>query len=375
MGAFFTNIHVQLAAEDTERQLATLSDALSAAVQNAGYRVAESTEQPDRTILIGRAGSTAWAVVYDEDSDAQDLRALEHLARAASADHIVLSVLVNDSDELVVTLFRNGRRADRLRFNPAEDVRPRPKSRAWRDLLGDRFAEFEQAFASNTAFAEDPLNVLTTLLGWDERYSFLGFSYRDELPGPLTELRFVLRPEAKFFTLRNTPPDLRQFAERISVRVTWQQAASGFGMSAMFYNEGGAAKGLTVMLALTPELQELIEIDGIRIQQGDAGTEMTQRGEVVSAGESVFLRAQFPDATLHAWPDADRELTPAESFKINRVLQSAKTTVTVLVRPKRTGSFTAELYVLPHENPREGRDRALFALEIHEKPWWSDAYN
>src|SRR5919204_2395062 len=108
MGAFFTNVHIKIAGDDTARRV---RDAIEEAVAADGFVPARGADVVERTVLIAKPASE-WLVVYDQSSDAMDVKTLESLGRAASRGSFAVTALVYDSDDLVLTLFNNGVRKD-----------------------------------------------------------------------------------------------------------------------------------------------------------------------------------------------------------------------------------------------------------------------
>src|SRR5438046_276906 len=178
MGSFFTNVHVRRLADSLSRVRAAIEEAAA----SDGFLPAGAGDVVDRTVLIAETSSPNWTVVYDQSSDAMDVKALDTLGRATSRNGFAVTALVHDSDDLLITLFKDGVRKDKIAFAPGGEA-PKIKFAAWKAVLSaERAREFERAFQEPAAFAEEPLEALSKLLDWDPAYAFLGYGYRDEMP-------------------------------------------------------------------------------------------------------------------------------------------------------------------------------------------------
>jgi hypothetical protein len=279
---------------------------------------------------------------------------------------------VHDSDDLVVSLFRNARRRDRLVFNPA-DGRPSPRPSAWRPLLADRTSHFVNAFAEDTAFAEDPFQRLAQLLAWDQEYAFLGYRHRDELPrGPSRVLPFSLRPDLRFYTFSAAPPLLRpELDSTRNVLLAVGASLDGLGCGANFQNYGGPSRGLTIALEYSPAVEEYLEIRGFRVSVGGPGHETFGEAEEVSGNEQRYLRARFPDVELPPRPIWSAPLRDWQSMKIFDLCRLSGVRAVIVGDPKKAGRLTANLWAFPHANPQDGATRVDLNVEIRPGAWWS----
>ena len=322
MGSFLANIHVQLGTVDREAQLERVQQAIAAQAAQEGFEPAPDGALADRTIVVALPRNSDWAVVYDENSDSLDLAALEGLGRALSGDRAAVSSLVHDSDDLVVTLFRNGRRADRITFQPSG--RPaKPKWKAWQPILGDRSADFAAAFDKTAGFAEDPLETLATLAGWDPDCALLTYSHRDELPDvPTTELRFSLRPERRFYTLRTGEPDLYAPAATAHVDLVAGMRIDGLGCGATFINDGGPGTGITIVVTETAELREHLAIESVRIANGLGSDLAMSPVESAADEDNRYLRARFRGMPFAPYADWGK-LEGWQSMKVSDVISRA----------------------------------------------------
>ena len=367
MGAFFTNIHIWT----PQRALQKIHAAIVRAAAADGFVPSTGDDVVDRTVLVAATSSPNWIVVYDQSSDAMDVKALEALGRATSEDGFAVTAMVHDSDDLLLTLFKDGTRKDRIAFTPS-GVPPKIKLAAWRALLGaEKSIEFEKAFQEPTAFAEEPLEWLARLLGWDPDYAFLGYAYRDELPAPPVDtIPFTLPAEKRFYSFESGPPVLDAFIERTRVTLALGVPLEGMGCGVTFRNIGGPSKGLTALLEYSAEVEEYLDVRGIRIRAGDPMRDTLAAVELVEGGGTRYLRARFPDVRLPPTPVWKQgRLEEWQGMRIFELSNQAHILVEAAGKPRKAGKLSAVLWALPHEHA-EGGGRGELEIEIRPEPWW-----
>ena len=372
MGSFFTNVHVWVPAEKRAEAVQEVRATIEEAAKTDGFLPASANDVVDRTVLIAETSSPNWIVVYDQSSDAMDVRALETLGRATSRDGFAVTALVHDSDDLLLTLFKDGVRKDRITFTPSGDV-PKVKFAAWKALLGaEKTKQFERALSEPATFAEEPMETLADLLGWDANYAFLGYGYRDELPSPAAEtLSFTLPDENRFYTFDSGPPVLESFLERTKTTLVRGLALEALGCGVTFRNVGGASRGLTALIEYSPAVEEYFDVRGIRVGAGAPGHEVTEPVEVVEAENARYLRARFPDLQLPPTPKwTAGRLKEWQGMRMFELSQQAHLRVDAVGTAKKAGTITTTVWALPHENSESGAGWGELEAEIFAEPWW-----
>jgi hypothetical protein len=370
MGSFFTNVHVRITPDSLRRVRAAIEEAAAA----DGFLLARADDVVDRTVLIAKTASPDWIVVYDQSSDAMDVRALETLGRATSKGGFAVTALVHDSDDLLITLFKDGVRKDKIAFTPGGEA-PKIKPAGWKALLGaEKARNFERALKKRAVFAEQPLEALSNLLDWDPAYAFLGYAYRDELPSPPAEtLKFTLPEEKRFYTFDAGPPVLESFIEHTKVTMALGIPLEGLGYGVTFQNIGGAGRGLTAIIEYTAEVEEYLDIRAMVVGVGAPGHEITMPIEVVAAEKARYLRARFPDLHLPPAPKwTPQRRKEWQAMRIFELSQLAHIRVHAAGFPKKAGSVTTTMWVLPHENAEEGAGWGELEAEIRPEPWWKN---
>ena len=343
---------------------------ITAAAAAEGFHPAPDEVQADRTVVIAQPADSEWLVVYDENGDGMDEKAIDALGRALSENAPTITSLVADSDELQIGLFRDGKRADRIRFDPGSGKLPRPKVKTWQKLLGPGTSEFIGAFAGESAFAEGPLETLGKLLRWDQTHASLGYGHIDELPQPpVAVLKFAISPERRFYTLRQGPPDLHAPVEKHREQLAMGLRAEGMGCSAAFINEGGRSRGLIVLIERSDALDEHLEVDGVSVSSNDGKVTMKAAIQEDVSGQKRFLHASLPEWPLAPYPDWG-DLEAWQTMKVNNLLQAASFWVVIHGNPRKTGTFSIPLYAAPLENRRDGMDRVQIDIEVVAEKWW-----
>lgn len=187
MGSFFTNVQVFAGKEQPEEVQAWAVGEIRKLLREQGYEPVKAGEQGDRTVVVGPAGPEPWISVFDEATEDQNIIALDSLAGALSAGgRVAVGILVHDSDVLILRLFRNGALEDYYNNFPEyfDEVTPeeveacqgRPEK--WRDLLQEgKEEDLDELFGEDPDFAEDLLDELAVLFGWNPETCSVGYNY------------------------------------------------------------------------------------------------------------------------------------------------------------------------------------------------------
>jgi hypothetical protein len=204
MGSFFTNVQLR---RGPYTSLETIESALDAfAAQTGMVRGEPDTDAYDRTIVV-RAGEGDWISVYDEATEDQDTTGLDALAvtLAAATQSTTVSILVHDSDVLLMGLFVGGKKVDEFNSDPTymedslpEDMAPTAEQVAgaagdaerWKHVLAPGVTpdELTQAWRQKETFAEHQLVRVAELLGCSPDRVRVGLNYFEFGEVPSTEL-------------------------------------------------------------------------------------------------------------------------------------------------------------------------------------------
>jgi hypothetical protein len=199
MGSFIANIHLFIPSADMDR-LRVAQSLLLAHAESSPYEPAAQDQTVDRTTRLVASGPQ-WVTVYDEDAETMDSKWLDGLAAALSMPPVAaaISVLINDSDEGVLTLFRHGERVARIRLEAGKAVR---FNRRWREV----FPRLPAALEPPEAFAEEPIEKIAALLGCAPEFVVAGLSDRRDLPtAAAVDVPFTLRREHQFLLPDENP--------------------------------------------------------------------------------------------------------------------------------------------------------------------------
>lgn len=281
MGSFFTNVQVQT--RDAERVLALVSKA-------NGYRAPREGETPDRTIVVRSSGE--WTSVYDELTEGQDRRVLDALAATLSKElkTRALTVLVHDSDVLLLSLFEGGKARTRHDSNPGyfggKAKKQKPEPEKWAPLLapGHTRQDLDHVLSADDLMAEDTLARFAVLIGVPPRNAGIGYRYREPEAGDrVVQLRLVKRPTHE--QKSEGAPRFEMGAHSLQIDLSLGSPAStGFSVR----NAGGASRGVDVCVA-SPMVRPLT----CELVVGN-----------VLGGSAVRLRAAF-EGGVARFPDID----------------------------------------------------------------------
>jgi hypothetical protein len=360
MGTFVANIQLRVSGS-SDRALETARGLLLDHAARTVYEPSSDALHSDRTTRIV-ASAPEWVTVFDEDAEVQDLRSLEALAAAVSLPPVsaAVSVLVSDSDDAILSLFRNGDSLGRIRVRRGKTVR---LTAAWRTV----FPQLPATLPAPGAFAEEPIETIGSLLGWKSEFVLARLSDRTDLPpAPAVELSFKLRAEHQFLSFAQGPPllDSKQ-RERRAIEGVGRRLRD---LSATIINEGGAFTGLRVVIPFDT-WTEVIEVEGIRLTIGAGRATVRQPVRVVERNDSRALVAEFPELQLGgypSWTDAD------EAWKLRKAQTALDDTCIwsgVEGAAKRIGTGMLEMFLLPLEYPKGG-ELLQYEVAVVERPPW-----
>lgn len=335
MGSFFANVQV-LAPRDLVRER------LIAHARAGVYEPAH--DESDRGCAMATSGE-GWTVVYDQDMDGHDLKSIEELAATLSfaPAQLAVSILVSDSDELVLSLFEEGKRLNRLRVVPGKAVKIGPKWRA-------AFPKLPAILPPPEAFAEEVLTPIADAMGVSVDSLSGSYEHRDELQTPLEELRFVLKPEYRFIRWAEGPP---QFWTPQGSRRDTAAIGRDLFLSATLHNRGGPCRGLSVIL-LPGEWLELVDVQRVHLSIGANCTTFEAEPQLVEKNGGRAFVVTFEEATLDAWPEEAVAETPWQFRKAQHAYDQTRIWSSIVVTPRRAGSATLRAFFVPREHPRGG---------------------
>jgi len=204
MGSFFTNVQVRRGPNTSLEIIEAALDAFAA--HAVMVRGAPDADAYDRTIVV-RAGDGDWISVYDEATEDQDTMGLDALAAILSVatQSTTVSILVHDSDVLLMGLFEGGKKVDEFNSDPTymegsvpDDMMPtaeqvagaRGNAERWKHVLaaGATPDKLEQVWRQKETFAEHQLAHVAELLGCAPDRVRVGLNYFEFGEVPSTEL-------------------------------------------------------------------------------------------------------------------------------------------------------------------------------------------
>ncbi len=309
MGAFFTNVQIMSRGLDASETRQVLIRTVRALAAEQGLVAPAGEETADRTILIGEAAP--WIAVYDEATEDQDETKLSELAErlTAALDTTAITVLMHDSDVLLLSLFERGRRVARYDSNPkyfGGKSAPLDLDR-WTPLLsaGHTKGELARAMREEKVFAEETLERLAVLFGIQPLAVGQGFAYADPTDARYEALGFRNAVRPKHERAATGPPRFEAGSRPLAIEGSvGMPVRTGFGVR----NAGGAGKGLDVVVWGEPIARRLVEVRDVQLVIGFVDGRGTGEYPVVepqrrAAQDGAEMEvASFPDAELPAGP-------------------------------------------------------------------------
>lgn len=311
MGAFFTNVQVHVGGATPAEVRGKTEAAIRQCVLAGPFvEVTSGDEPPDRTVILGPQDPGAWAAVYDELTETQDLETLTELAKVLSktTGGAAVGVLVHDSDVLELRLCRAGMTTDAFSSDPDYFEKVGRKRRRelsgqpdrWADLLvpGATAEDLRGAWHGQDLSAEDVLTRTAALLGIAPERCLVGFNGVSTEPLPDTFVRLCFRStEARLKLVEaEGAPRLVMFSGGGRIRCSVGDPITN--LSAMVRSNAGASTGLEIMLHGDAIDQALIEPARVTVRVGATAVEAApMRGE---RDQQAALIARLTDFEMPA---------------------------------------------------------------------------
>ncbi len=358
MGASFTNLQVQVGPGGGDAEVAAVREAVRAAL-SVDFVEAGPDEEAERTAVIAPP-LRGWISVYDEELDRQAEEPLVDLARALSARHRVVSLLVHDSDVVDARLFEAGDVLDHYVSDPDFFEMPRSaraavkgRPEAWVPVLapGVPARALGQAFRLRPTFAEEIVAAMAPLLGWDADRARATYRHVAELPGsdifPRIRLRARDRPKTA-----SAPPSFELGGWNPACELALGEPLVNLGFTVQ--NVGLGARGLVVVAGGEAMTQRLVRLtEATLATRHGAGAEGIRRASAPFAAvpeRDDLLAARFPDFEVPAAPAVP---TAAASRAFEEGL-SRQVFVSVVGEVLTAGQGALHLSALPLANPPGG---------------------
>lgn len=362
MGSFYANIQVRA------DHLDAVQAAAHTRLTGKGY-AACAPEEADRTVHLVLADG--WASIYDSDVDQGDTQELARqaieLSRAMGGP--AFTVMVHDSDVLLLDLYAMGACIDRFNSWPgyfegkSPKVKPGPHIRAWGQLFPSQRDHLEAVFSAEGVFAEAALQPLSRVVGISTARLATGARYLAQdgtLVGVVTlTYRLVERPaweaspegpprlltpwQIAEFTHGNVMPDDAIHAAEAAV-------GAQLDLHLSTRNVGAGGTGLEVRLQ---DDAECVDWTAVRIVLGNPRDRMIVETPLVGTADG--WAASLAHTTLPSGvPIHVQATSPADMMKVVEAQYAAGVHVTVLGTGRRAGTGSVRLEAWPGGHPDHG---------------------
>ncbi len=314
MGDTFTNLQVLPGKPNAASGRVKLARRIRAHLGRLGFTRC-GPGRGDRDILIGPVQSGSWIAVYDSALALSDVRLLDTLGSALSANGFgtAVGVAVHDSDLLEMKLYCNGAVGGRFSNWPGYfNGDPKPLSpeidhpEAWLNLVNDSrdSSALEVAWRSSPLeSAEDVLVRISRLIGWEPDAVLCGLTRLTETQkSACLQLGFRTVPATV-----STRPELR-LPSLAHVGGTGPQIRAREGetvaLSIVAHNVGAAGRGLTGVVWGTAVDRGLLDLKDVRVVLGPPreGIKLFAPLQVAQSSTGPIRVAAFPDAELRSGP-------------------------------------------------------------------------
>lgn len=373
MGAFFTNVHVRVpdGAEPASFD-ASLRKAVEATLREDGMRLAKGDERPDREIVVLRG--SRWLSFYDKRAEDQDAT-IEDWARTLSTALATdaFSVMVHDSDVLVLSLFYKGKQRDRYDSNPEfsgkkpSKVKPEAHAAKWMDLfVGDRESTLAAAFTRKGVFAEEALQPLAEAIGADHDRLAVGYNYlREQALDPSAVVLGAVYRKQPAWTKRATgaPRFTSQWPEgdEPEVWVAPLLVGQALQLSAVVVNRGGAATGLRLEITSASS----VELSRAQVVVHKPGRFQMDVYEASLVREGDRYAAELPEVALLPGFSGSLDITDAPMDAVMDVHHAGRLQVNLYGTALSSGRGAMEVTFTPLANVSGARTECV-SFEVEE---------
>ncbi len=370
MGAFFTNIHLYSDRTNKEELLKDVSDALVRMATQETYQLADEGELADRTTLVYATENPNWFVIYDEDAESQDVSELEKIGKTMSATDGVtaISVLVHDSEYLLLQLFVNGDKKDNLEIRECLK-RKGLKKKHWLGLLTEpEIHDLGEKLKQSGNGTEEHLEKAADQLRWDKNYCFLGHDDHSNAPKPACiKLRFKLNPKHQFYRFDTRPPKF-DLQEEMSDTVQVGKRTQIFSFVGKY---GGENLGVSVYVDAGNDLLKKMEFCYARICPRDNRQEIKSRFILTELQGKQFMVAYFNDLYLAAQTidlHPGKRMQSGQCNKLNKLLYKTDFYGGVVVKPLVLGPVEIKVWYVPHQNKQQGAALHTYHMDVVDDP-------
>jgi hypothetical protein len=372
VGAKFVNVQVRARAPTTAAELEEL---VIERVSQTGFVIVEPDEDADREVVIVRGDR--WISLYDVDNESQDSKLLEAWGKSISEriDTTAMTVLVHDSDALMLSLYERGVCIDEFNSNPElfggepSAVTPAERAAIWATILAPAHdaAELAQVFAARPLFAEDALGSLAPAIGVD--VGALQTGYYD-LP---TEVKGAIRIRARRAEpmQRFTGPPIFGAASRAVDSTVAPARVSGqpFRTAIAIENRGDECQGIHVTLA-GEGIGEIVTLEEVEVVISVDGYEDHHQNLVQKSSDGwrvELLDLRVPAGLVDPNAGADGTLQDIVLAKLQHEIRKLENGLRVVIvgRCCKPGTAVLRTTIAPLTNP-EGAHTQTTVINVRD---------
>lgn len=374
MGTFLSNIQIYAGDESGLEVCSRLVELIREQLSADYVEVDPSREEVDRLIHVGCVENCRWITLYDDGQDT--LRAAQQLSGVL--DKAAVSVVLVDSDVLLLNLYEDGEELDAYNSDPdyaaEEPITPKMRKEMlghperWRAFLtGDATLEqLRQAWDSQSIFADSILHATAGLFGMHLDHVIELIKSMPDEKGEFTRLAFRYKHTPAYRVPAEGPPRF-EIASYSPEPVLTQGDIFDIHLSA--YNRGASGKGLDIVLWGEAIEQSYIEVEKGRVflvEQPDKMVDITfQETEGRVKGENTQLLVggladiQLPQGI------ANNAAGGADWRRSYEAQQKTAIHVSIHGKVLKAGETTLMVGLVPHANLQEGKVGITHHLKIH----------
>ena len=380
MGVFLTNVQVFTGGGTLSQVRSGIIDTIQTWMTSRGYVQVNEKEQATRRIMVAPETSSSWIAVYDEATEIQDTDLLEELSGILSttAGKTAISVLVHDSDLLELTVFRNGRKTGQVTNWPEYYEGAAPSAgpvgtgkglEEFGDFLssGRTVLNLQEAWQQAGAF-ERAIGILkrtSTLVGWDDKLSLLGFN---SLPATVAtrSTKLLFRFDAPPASSHKEPIFGHSGGEGPDHVV---YAGDPVSLTMIAHSTARTSTGLTITLWGSALEQGLVDPESATIFTGPPGGKPVAK---MVLNEAVSTSGKLRTGTLPDFRIPQGISDPATAFKDSagqfekgfQAWMATRIEIQIQTQALAAGTGSIHIGIVPVENTDNGSTSWTFSFTI-----------
>lgn len=372
MGLSLKHMHIFTRSQKTRPDY-EIAKRVQTTAEAGPYRLSGPTDACHLEVKFGLTRNPSWLLLVDNGEF--DIKEWVPLSKSLTktGELIVITILVYDSDELLLNIFEAGRLAEKIKLSAGRRKKV-TLSDIWLALMTKSTCEeLRERLSQKQAMVDDHLQALVTALKLDTDLAFTDQDHiEEEVPSwTFQSLKFYLPNDSEFLWSVEEPPKFQTHDEIHNLHI---QFGTDVNLYTDLTNTGRGSSGMSVIIPNIHAIQDKIRISEVKIATvHEVNNKVPHR--IVQFYEcqfenSVALRADLPDFEFGAetWHRESVKYEPwhGKPFQIARDQAFIWTLINIHVFHEPGVTFNA--IFIPCENPALGSVQVTYNISKYVRP-------